>query len=71
MALFNYFNCYAKVLLIGKIETEIENGEDITRPNSIKISLQLQPPMHLFLRAASNNAPVQTRVWPPKSESLE
>ena len=64
------------MLSIGKIETEIENGEDITRTNNIEVFLQLQPPVSC---AASDNAPQvqtlpQTRVWScelsPKSESL-
>ena len=32
--IFNYFNHNAKVLSIGKIGTEIKNGEDVTRPNT-------------------------------------
>ena len=40
----NHFNRSAKVPPIVKIETEIENGEDVTRPNHIEVFLQLQAP---------------------------
>ena len=40
----NHFNRNAKVPSIAKIETEIENDEDVTRPNHIEVFLQLQPP---------------------------
>ena len=75
MALFNYFNRNAKVpsINIEKIETEIKNGEDVTRPNHIR-SISPVAASQLVLRAASNSTPARTRVWPRelplKSESL-
>ena len=64
MALFNYFNRNPKVPFVGKIETEIKNGEDVTGPNHIEVFLQLQPPMQLVSCAASDNVPARTTVWP-------
>ena len=55
MALTSYFNCNMKVPSIGKIETEIENGEDVTRPNHRSISPVAAS--QLVSHAASDNAP--------------
>ena len=40
----NHFNCNVKVPFIVKIKTEIENDEDVTGPNHIKVFFQLQAP---------------------------
>ena len=48
-----YFNHIVKVPSIGKIEIEIENGEDVILPDqTTKVFLQLQPRMLLFWRVA-------------------
>ena len=59
----NYFNHNAKVLSIGKIETEIENGENVTGPNHVSITTGISPvaTSQLVLHTVSDNAPVQTR----------
>ena len=44
---------------IGKIETEIENGEDVTEPNYRNISPVAAS--QLISHAASDNAPARTR----------
>ena len=40
---------------VGKIEIEIENGEDVTRKNDIAVAAS-----QLVSRAANDNSPVQT-----------
>ena len=50
MVLFNYFNRNAKVLSIGKIEIEIENGEDITGPNPHRSISPVAPSQLVSLR---------------------
>ena len=59
MALTSYFNHNVKVPSIGKIETEIQNGEDVTGPNHGSISPVATS--QLVSRAASDNAPARTR----------
>ena len=43
-----FFNCNTKVPSIGIIETETENGENVTRTNNIEVFLQLQPQSHML-----------------------
>ena len=59
MALTSYFNHNAKVPSIGKIETDIENGEDVTGPNHGSISPVAAS--QLVSRAPSDNALARTR----------
>ena len=71
----NHFNHNAKVPSIAKIETEIENGEDVTGPNHIKVFLQLKAPSWPRVLQAITPLHAQTSYigsghtrLPPKSE---
>ena len=65
----NYFNRNVKVLSIGKIETEIENGENVPH-QTIYVSISPVAASQIVSCAASNDAPVQTRHgWPCETTS--
>ena len=53
MALFN-----VKVPSIGKIEIEIENGENVIRRSHIEVCISIVVASRLASHAASNNTPV-------------
>ena len=59
--LFNYFNCNTKVPSIGKTETEIENGEDITAWAKQHLSFSPVAASQLVLCATSDNVPARTK----------